>query len=53
MTKDGVIIVCHDKNFQRQCDDQRDVIETNYKDIPAFGPKIKTHFSKWGQEYVV
>ena len=53
MTKDGVIVVCHDDNFHRLCGTQAGdslVCDTNFKDLPPFNHQLVMHFSK-GQKY--
>lgn len=51
MSKDGVIVVCHDENFHRLCgpgssaDDKRP-IELEYKEFPRFRDHLPIHFSK-------
>ncbi len=55
MTKDGVIIVCHDDNFHRLCGVQAGdalVRETNLQDLPPFSDRLVMHFSK-SQRYVM
>jgi glycerophosphoryl diester phosphodiesterase len=55
MTKDGVIIVCHDDNFHRLCGVQSGdslVRETNLTDLPLFTDRLVMHFSK-SQRYLM
>jgi glycerophosphoryl diester phosphodiesterase len=55
ITKDGIILVCHDDNFHRLCGPTAGhglVKDTLLKDIPLFREKLPIHFSK-GQLYHV
>ena len=51
MSRDGVLVVCHDKNFIRVCgkdnlQGERLVKDTDLLDFPKFQDKIPIHFSK-------
>ena len=50
ITKDGVIIVCHDENFSRLCGDPRKVIDVNHNELPKFKKKMPMHFSKLNKD---
>jgi glycerophosphoryl diester phosphodiesterase len=52
MTKDKVILVCHDETFERVCGIKHKVIDTNYTDIPMFKDRLKLNFGKKGQHYL-
>jgi glycerophosphoryl diester phosphodiesterase len=54
ITKDGEVIVCHDKNFERLCTPETipsgnpDLIDLNWKDLknlPQFKQKMPLHFA--------
>jgi glycerophosphoryl diester phosphodiesterase len=50
ITKDGVILVCHDADFYRLCLDEGLVKDTHSKELPIFRDRLPMHFSK-GQYY--
>ena len=50
ITKDGQIIVCHDEDLLRLCNDPRKVKDVNFKDLPKFLPKMPMHFSKMNKQ---
>ena len=55
MTKDGVILVCHDDNFHRLCGASSTagdnlVRDTHSSELPLFKDELYMHFSK-GQTY--
>lgn len=45
VTKDGVVIVCHDADLNRLCGDPRKVCDVNYADLPKFKKLMPMHFS--------
>jgi len=50
MSKDGVIMVCHDDNFQRLCGDSSLTKDTEAASFPLVKDSLPLHFSK-GQHY--
>jgi len=46
ITKDDVLIVCHDEDSERLCGDKRKIIDCNYADLPKFKKEMPMHFSK-------
>lgn len=50
MTKDKEIIVFHDEDFMRTCNDARKVRDVNLADVPEFAQEIPLSF-KPGQSY--
>jgi len=45
MTKDGVIIVCHDEDFSRVCGVNKRVRDVNFADLPKLRKEMPMHFS--------
>ena len=45
VTKDGVVIVCHDADLNRLCGDTRKVCDVNFADLPKFKKLMPMHFS--------
>lgn len=50
MTKDGVIIVCHDDDFKRLCGVEKLVKDTNLADLPEFKKEMPMHFSRLNKD---
>ena len=46
MTKDGVLLTCHDENFHRLCGIDQLCLDTVYDDLPTFQDNMPLHFSK-------
>jgi glycerophosphoryl diester phosphodiesterase len=45
ITKDGKIILCHDKDFSRLCQNNSKVIDTLSSELPIFNDELPMHFS--------
>jgi len=45
MTRDGVIIVCHDDDFGRLCGVNKRVRDVNHDQLPKFKKEMPMHFS--------
>ena len=46
LTKDGVIVVCHDENLRRLCDQDVNISNLNYNELPEFAERITLdHFA--------
>ena len=50
MTKDGVIVVCHDDTLTRLCGVDQLVKHTNFNDLPKFKKEIPMHFSRLNKD---
>lgn len=44
VTKDGEIILFHDDDFQRVCNDKRRVRDVNFEDVPPLAQEIPLSF---------
>lgn len=44
LTKDKKIVVFHDNEFERTCGDTREVLDTNYADLPQLKKNIPVAF---------
>lgn len=46
LTKDGIIVVCHDENLRRLCDKDVNISDLNYDQLPKFAERITLdHFA--------
>lgn len=43
LTKDGIVVVCHDENLKRLCGVDANVSDLNYSELPKFAEKINLH----------
>ena len=45
LTKDGVVLVSHDWDFIRLCENESKIVDTELANIPPMKRSIPTHFS--------
>lgn len=46
VTKDNVILVCHDDDFDRLCGVKKRVRDVNVSELPKFKKEMPMHFSR-------
>ena len=45
LTKDSEVVVIHDSNLERLCDNNKPVNYYNYDELPEFSDQVFIHFS--------